>query len=159
MNELREKTVAQSYTEHVQILMQEHMNGYRRLFGGRLMEWVDIVAAVVSRRHSNAEVTTVFIDNLHFTAPAYVNETIYLTGRMTYVGNTSMEVKVETFVESLVGERKKINTAYVVMVALDKDENPLTVPRLLCETEEEKEEFLRGKKRHELRRQRRIDKY
>ena len=60
------KTVAQSRTEQIQILMPEHINGYQRLFGGKLMEWIDVVAGVVARRHSNSEVTTASVDNLQF---------------------------------------------------------------------------------------------
>lgn len=69
-NERPMKTVAGSRTEQVQILLPEHINGYNRLFGGRLMQWIDVVAAVVARRHSNRNVTTVSIDNLHFKAAA-----------------------------------------------------------------------------------------
>ena len=58
------KHVSDSKTEQIQILMPEHINGYKRLFGGKLVEWIDIVAAVVARRHSNKNVTTVSIDNL-----------------------------------------------------------------------------------------------
>ena len=153
------KTVSQSYTEQIQILMPQHINGYKRLFGGVLMEWIDVVAGVVARRHSHSEVTTASVDNLQFKSPAYVNSTIILIGRMTYVGNTSMEVRVDTFVESLSGERKLVNRAYLVMVALDEQEQPKRVPRLIPETEEEKAEYEAGKRRHELRRQRREENY
>ena len=60
------------------------------------MQWIDVVAAVVARRHSNRNVTTVSIDNLHFKAAAHVNDTIVLFGQITYVGRTSMEVRVQT---------------------------------------------------------------
>ena len=79
-----EKYVRDSYTEHVQILSQSSLNGYKRLFGGRLMEWIDVVAGVVARRHSNRNVTTAAVDNLRFEGPAYGNETIVLCGYITY---------------------------------------------------------------------------
>ena len=125
-------------------------NGHGRLFGGRLVEWIDIVAAVVARRHSGHEVTTVSIDNLHFKAPAYANETIVLIGRVTYVGRTSMEIKVDTYAENLCGKRNMINQAYVVMVALDKNEKPAAVPALLLENDEQRAEWEAGKKRREF---------
>lgn len=153
------KTVSQSRTEQIQILMPQHINGYKRLFGGVLMEWIDVVAGVVARRHSNSEVTTASVDNLQFKSPAYVNSTITLVGRITFVGSTSMEVRVDTFVESLSGERNLVNRAYVVMVALDEQEHPKRVPRIIPETEEEKAEYEAGKRRHELRRQRRQENY
>ncbi len=154
-----EKRVSDSKTEQIQIILPQHINGYRRLFGGTLMEWVDIVASVVARRHSEAEVTTVAIDNLHFKAPAYVNSTVILIGRMTYVGRTSMEVRVDTYVESLSGERYKVNKAYLVLVALDEHERPKPCPGLILETEEDKREWEAGQKRNDLRKQRRLEKY
>ncbi|NLK17312.1 MAG: acyl-CoA thioesterase [Clostridiales bacterium] len=148
------KKISDSKTEQVHILMQKDINGYDRLFGGRLMEWIDIVAAVAARRHSNSEVTTVSVDSLHFKAPAYVNDTLAMSGRITYVGNSSMEVRVDTYVERLSGKREHINTAYVVLVAIDKEGKSVTVPRVMLESEEEREEWERGKKRYELRKER-----
>ena len=153
------KTVAESRTEQVQIILPEHINGFDRLFGGRLVEWIDIVAGVVARRHSNHNVTTASIDNLQFKAPAHVNNTVLLRGQITHVGETSMEVRVDTFVEDLGGQRKLINRAYLVMVALDENENPITVPHIIPVTDEEKEEFEAGIKRRALRKQRRQERF
>lgn len=153
------KKVSESATEQVQILLPEHINGYNRLFGGRLMEWIDIVAGVVARRHSNRNVTTASVDNLQFKAAAHVNCTIVLRGKITHVGNTSMEVKVETFVEELDGTKHLVNKAYLVMVALDEDERPTEVPALILETDEEKAEWEAAVKRRALRKQRREEKF
>lgn len=153
------KHVSDSRTEQIQILMPEHINGYKRLFGGKLVEWIDIVAGVVARRHSNKNVTTVSIDNLQFKAPAFVNSTIVLIGKITYVGKTSMEVRVDTFVETLEGEKTLINKAYLVMVALDDNQIPTPVPRLILDTDEEKNEWESGVKRSELRKTRMLEKY
>ena len=157
--ELAPKTVAQSRTQQIQIIMPEHINGYNRLFGGKLVEWIDVVAAVVARRHCQREITTVCIDNLHFKAAAHVNNTMVLIGQITYVGTTSMEVRVDTYVEKISGERSLVNSAYLVMVALGDDERPAKVPGLVLQTEEERAEWEAGKKRSELRKQRRIERY
>ncbi len=153
------KRVADSMVEQIQIVMPSHINGYGRLFGGQLMEWIDVVAAVVARRHANSEVTTVCIDNLNFKEPAYANETIILIGRLSYVGRTSMEVRVDTYVESLVGKRTLVNTAYLVMVALDGKERPMEVPELELVSESEKAEWEAGRRRSEIRRQRRLEQF
>lgn len=150
-----EKSVKDSYAEQVQILTQKDMNGYSRLFGGRLMEWIDIVASVVARRHSGRNVTTAVVDTLTFRAPAHLNDTVILCGRITYVGRTSMEVCVETYVEHLDSSRTLINTAYVIIIAIDENEKPIEVPRLRLETEEEKAEWALAEKRAEIRKQRR----
>ena len=154
-----EKPVSCSYTEQIQILMPSHINGSSRLFGGRLMEWMDVVAAVVARRHSGRDVTTACVDTLAFAAPAHVNDTILIIGRMTYVGRTSMEVRVETYTENREGLRRRINRAYFVLVAIDEAENPVEVPRLALETDEDRLEWENGKKRRELRRKRRAEHY
>ena len=153
------KPASESCAEQIQILMPEHINGYNRLFGGRLVEWIDIVAGVVARRHSGCNVTTAAIDNLQFEGAAHVNNTIVLLGRITYVGKTSMEVRVDTFVEHLDGSRTKVNRAYLVMVALDQNENPTAVPGLVLETDEDKAEWEAGEIRDALRKCRRADKF
>ena len=153
------KRISESVTEQIQIVMPGDANGNGRLFGGRLAAWIDVVAAVVARRHSGREVTTVSIDNLHFKAPAYVNDTIVLTGRVTHAGNTSMEVRVEAYAENLRGERCMINRAYVVMVALDENEKPTPVPGLILETDEDKEEWAAGEKRREFIKHRRHENF
>ena len=127
--------------------MPENLNGYGRLFGGRLMEWIDVVAGVVARRHSECDVTTASVDRLEFIAPAYIGDTVVLEGNLTYVGRTSMEVRVDTYVEKLSGKKERINRAYLVMVALDKDGKPTSVPALIPETIEEKAEFEAGRLR------------
>lgn len=135
------KRASESYTEQVQILTQANLNGFNRLFGGQLMEWIDIVAAVAARRHSEANVTTVLVETLEFKKAAYANDTILLTAKLVYVGRTSMEVCVKTYNEELNGEKTLINKAYIVLVALDDDEKPIEVPRLVIETDEEKREW------------------
>jgi acyl-CoA hydrolase len=150
-----EKYVKDSYTEHVQILSQSSMNGYNRLFGGRLLQWIDVVAAVAARRHSGCNVTTAAIDHLRFEGPAYANDTIVLCAQVTYAGRTSMEVRVKTYVEELSGEKKLINTAYIVMVALDEHERPTQVPALIPVTEEEKMEWEAARERKRIRQERR----
>lgn len=153
------KTVADSAASHVEILMPGDLNGYSRLFGGRLMEWIDVVAAVVARRHSGCEVTTATVDNLAFQEPAYANDTIVLEGRITWVGRTSMEVRVDTYVEELGGERHPVNRAYLVMVALDRNQKPTPVPGLTLVTDEDRAEWEAGLRRRELRDLRRKENY
>lgn len=137
MSERSMKRAADSFTTQVQVLTQANLNGYSRLFGGQLMSWMDIVAAVTARRHSGHNVTTASVTDLSFHAPAYANQTLVLTGEIVYVGTTSMDVRVCVYVEALSGTRELINEARFVMVALDEEEHPVEVPGLLIETEEQ----------------------
>lgn len=150
----REKYVADSYAEQTYIVMQKHINGYGRLFGGILMQWIDELAGIVARRHSEGLVTTACVDNLNFKDPVYMGDAVVLIGKVTYVGTTSMEIRVDTYVEALDGTRRPINRAYVVMVAIDKNDQKRMVPGLIVETESEKAEWIGGQKRYELRKQR-----
>lgn len=144
---LQPKRVQDSLTEQVQIVLYQHINGYNRLFGGQLIAWMDVLAAVVARRHSNCNVTTACIDKLKFKSPVYVNSTVLLRGRVTYVGHTSMEVQVDAYVEELDDHKELVNTATFVMVALDEQERPTPVPGLILETEQEKKDWEAAKLR------------
>ncbi len=149
------KRVKDSITEQQYIVRASFINHYGRLFGGQLLMWIDELAGIVASRHSNATITTAAIDNLQFKAPAFVGDLIVLQGKVTYVGRSSMEIKVDTYVEALDGTRQMINRAYVDMVAIDCLGKSVEVPGLLLETEEEKKENKAAIKRKQMRKQRR----
>ena len=155
--EIKEKRVADSVVETVHVVRPNHLNSANRLFGGVLMQWIDEVAGIVAKRHAMTTVTTASVDNLRFLKGAYQNEMVVIVGRLTYVGKTSMEVRVDTYVENLKGERKAINRAYVVMVALDENDKPVAVPKLILENEAEKAEWEAAEKRREMRSQRKAE--
>ena len=144
MAAVKEKRVEDSMIEQVHKLRPTHMNGMGRLFGGQLMSWIDEVACLVGNRHSQANVITASVDNLRFIRGAYVNELIVMIAKMTYVGHTSMEVRVDTYVESMDGMRRPINRAYLTIVAVDENGKPCEVPGLIIETEAEKAEWQAG---------------
>ena len=148
-------TVDYSMAEQVHIIFPEHTNGYGRLFGGRLMEWIDELAGVVGKRHAGGMITTAAIDNIVFRKPAYNNQMIYMQAKITYVGKTSMEIQVDTYVENFQRERNLINRAFVVNVAIGEDGKPVEVPALELETEEQRDDWEAGRKRYELRKKRR----
>lgn len=152
-----EKRVQDTIMEQAYLIMHKHINGYGRLFGGQLLQWIDEMAGIISKRYSETEVTTAAIDNLNFRGGAYLNNTIVLIGRVTYVGSTSMEIRIDTYVEALDGMRKMINRAYVVMVAIDDKGKAVEVPSLVVETESHKAEWEGGKRRYALRKERRIE--
>lgn len=149
------KTIADSMTEQVHVIMPAYINGAERLFGGQLLAWLDTVAGIVGRRHAEHNVVTACIDNLQFKESAYLNDTIVIIGRVTYVSNSSMEVRIDTYKEDTQGMRRPINRAYFVMVALDEKGQPVRVPRLEIETESQRAEWQGGQMRQQLRRERR----
>ena len=149
------KEVSESRIEQVYQVRPEHLNGAGRLFGGKLMEWIDELAGLVGIRHAQRDVITASVDNLRFIRGAYLKDLIVLIGRVTFVGRTSMEVRVDTYIESMDGIRKPINRAYLTLVAIDEEGNPAEGPGLIIGTESEKAEWEAGIRRREMRRQRR----
>jgi len=149
------KKVRDSLTEQQYLICPAHINHYGRLFGGQLLKWIDELAGIVAIRHCGTTVTTAAIDNLQFKAPAYSGDMIVLQGRITGVGRTSMEVRVDTYREALDGTREMINRAYIDMVAISSTGEPIEVPALCVETDEERKEQEAAKKRRQMRRQRR----
>ena len=149
------KTVDDSRVETVYLIRPTHLNGANRLFGGILMQWIDEAAGIVAKRHCGGNVTTASVDNLTFLHGAYQNDMVVIKGKLTWVGSTSMEVCVKTYIERLNGERELINRASLIMVALDENEKPTRIPQLQCETEEEENEFLQACHRAQMRKKRR----
>ena len=152
------KTVDDSRAETVYLIRPTHLNGANRLFGGILMQWIDEVAGIVAKRHCGGNVTTASVDNLTFLHGAYQNDMVVIKGKLTWVGTSSMEVCVDTYVENRSGEHHRINNAHFMMVALDKDDKPVPVPPLVLQTEDEHLAWSHGEERKRIREQRRKDK-
>ncbi|MCP1109353.1 acyl-CoA hydrolase [Lachnospiraceae bacterium PF1-21] len=148
---LKARKVNESIVENIRIVRPNHLNGSGRLFGGALMQWIDEVAGIVAMKHTRGNVITASVDHLDFLNPAHENDVIVMIGKGTYTGNTSMEVKVDSFVEARSGERTLINRAYFTMVALGENDKPTCVPKLIFETEEELTEEENARKRRVVR--------
>ena len=98
MSEVREmKRVEDSETEQSHLLFPRSLNANGRLFGGQLLEWIDEIAGLVAKRHAQCNVVTVAIVNMHFKAGAIQGDTIYQRGHLTYVGRSSMEVRIDSY--------------------------------------------------------------
>ena len=152
------KRVDDSRVETVHIVRPNHLNGANRLFGGILMQWIDEVAGIVAKRHSMANVTTASVDNLTFLHGCYQNDMVVIKGKLTWVGSSSMEVCVDTYVENQYGERKRINNAHFMMVALDENDHPVKVPSLILQTDDERLAWEHGEERRRIRIKRKQDK-
>ena len=151
---IKEKRVADSLTEQFHEIRPEHLNGADVMFGGILMDWIDEVAGLTAMRHSEGHVLTASVDNLTFLRSLRQHDIVVLIGRVTDVGNSSMEIRVDSYLEKIDGMRYPVNRAYLTLVALDEDNKPRRVPRLKLETVVEEAEWEAGKKRSELRKQR-----
>ncbi|WP_138420232.1 acyl-CoA thioesterase [Aquibacillus sediminis] len=114
-------------------------NNHGTLFGGKLMAYIDDIAAIAAKRHARKNVVTASTDSVDFLYPIKEGDSICLEAIVTWTHNTSMEVFVKAITEDLLtGERKVCTTAFITMVALDENHKPTAVPGVYPETEEEK---------------------
>lgn len=136
------KTSRESEVRMTELVLPNDTNLFGNLLGGRLMHWVDIAGALAATRHARSGVATVQVDSIDFKHPIRMGEMVELYARVTWVGKTSMEVKVCVFAENLMtGESIWTNEAFLVFVALDQNQNPVPVPGLLIETEKDQEDW------------------
>lgn len=135
-----------------EIVMPNDTNPHGTVSGGRVLHLIDIAAAVAATRHARRHVVTVAFDEVVFLAPVPLGHILLLDSQVTYVGRTSMEVKVEVRGENpLTGERRDTTTAHVTFVGLDDAGRPATVPGLTAETEAERALMDRARRRRERR--------
>jgi acyl-CoA hydrolase len=120
-----------------------HMQNVRGdLFGGELMALVDQAAAVAAIRHAGGPAVTASIDRVDFRERIPVGSLVSCLATVDFVGNSSMDITVDVYAERVsTGERRHTNRAHVVFVAIDETGKPTRVPRLVPETEEERQRY------------------
>jgi acyl-CoA hydrolase len=144
-------TVSSTRTEMSEIMTPNHANFLGKVFGGSLLSLIDLCAYTTAARYAGEVCVTASFDRVDFHEPIEVGEVVQLIGFVTYVGRTSLEITIEVFAENIfAGTRRHTNTARVTMVAI-RDNRPTQVPRLVCETREDKVRFLEGRLRRETR--------
>ena len=122
------RTVEFSQTECTHVVLYDSINDSGRLFGGRLVSWIDVTAGACAMRHTGQRMTTASIDNLTFKRGAYLGDIVVLIARMTYVGSTSCEVRVDSYVEDQEGFRRAMNRAFITYVSISPDGKPVEIP-------------------------------
>jgi uncharacterized protein (TIGR00369 family) len=154
---LRErKRIAESRCTLSALMGPQEANALGNVHGGVIMKMVDEAGALVAMRHASNLVVTVAIDSMTFMEPILLGYLVMCNAELTYVGRTSMEVRVEVVTENpLRGEPKTTNTAYLVYVAIDANGQPIEVPEIEFETPEEEARAERAKARQEYRKQQR----
>ena len=150
------KTVASSRVDMSEVMTPNDANFLGKVFGGRVLALLDLVAYATASRFAGTICVTASFDRVDFHEPIEVGELVSCTGLVSYVGRTSVEVTISVSASNvLTGISRHTNTARVTMVAIDSRGKPQAVPRLICETREDKLRFLEGRLRRELRGQQR----
>ena len=146
------KTVQNSQVEMIEIVFPNDANPHGNVFGGRVMQLIDIIGSVAAMRHCRNSVVTASMDKLDFLSPAYVGEILIFQASVNFVARTSMEVGVKVRAENpLTGEHRHTASAYVTYVSIDKDGKPVPIPAIIPQTADEKRRFQEAGKRRELR--------
>jgi len=151
------KRIAESRVVLSSLMGPQNANTYGNVHGGVIMKMVDEAGALVAMRHARAPVVTVAVDSMSFMHPIRVGNLVLCRGELTYVGNTSMEIRVEVVAENpLEGTSLITNVAYLVYVALDDTGRPTLVPPVEFETNEEKRRADEARQRQEYRKRQRV---
>ena len=149
---LEPRPISQSITTMTELVHPTHTNSLGSIFGGTIMSWVDICAAIAAQRHSGRQVVTASIDALNFVAPVYNGWIVNLRASVNFAGRTSMEVGVRVDAENPI-EKKVFHTAsaYLTFVALGPDGKPYVIPPVQAETPEQLRRFQAARERREYR--------
>jgi acyl-CoA hydrolase len=133
------------------IVLPNDTNTLGNLFGGQLLAWMDVIASVSAHRHSKRVVVTASVNNVSFQKPINHASIVTIEAKVSRAFNSSMEVFLDVFVEDAVtGQREKCNEAIYTFVAVDQNGNPIQVPALIPETEEEKMRYDGALRRKQL---------
>ena len=148
------RTVSESQAERSEIIFPADSNALGNLFGGRLMQFIDLVGAVAAYRHSRAIVVSASMDHLDFVAPVHIGDLLILKASVNRAFRTSMEVGVRAMVEEPRGQTlRHVSTAYLTYVAVDREGKPIPVPCIIAETEHQKRRYTDALRRREMRAQ------
>ena len=149
---MKEKRVQESSVIMAQQMNPQDANPAGNVHGGVIMKLIDTAAGAVAIRHARSNAVTASIDRLDFFHPVFVGDFVTLRASLNFVGRTSMEVGVRVESENLMtGERRHTSTAYLTYVALDGSGQPLPLPPMILETDEEKRRNREAKVRRETR--------
>ena len=122
-----------------QIVLAPNTNNYGTIFGGKLVELMDMAGALAAMRFANDEVVTASIDTIDFRMPVKQGDLVELTSKVIYTGRTSMIVKVDAYrVRKFSGKKDFSCSGYFAFVAVESSGKPKSIPSLKLSTAEDK---------------------
>ena len=146
------RTPRASRVETCQLVLPGLTNVHGTIFGGMLMQWIDIAGGIAAARHASSGVVTASMDRLHFLGPVHLGEVVILQAQVNFAGNTSMEIGVRVFAENQnKGSRRQTTRAYLTFVAVGDDGRPRPVPPLILETADDRRRYAEAQRRRAVR--------
>jgi acyl-CoA hydrolase len=135
---MKARTPRETLTEKIEIVLPQHANAIGTAFGGTVMSWIDICAAVAAQRHCGRVAVTASVDALDFLSPLRVGDVAVLRAWVNAAFRTSLEVEcVVEREDTATGARVLCVDARLTFVNLGEDGKPIPVPGLTPETDEE----------------------
>ena len=148
--------MSQSRTIQTKLVLPPDTNHHHSIFGGRVLAYIDEIAAIAAMKHAKSEVVTASIDSVDFVSPAYAGDVLELEATVTSTGRSSMEVYVRVISRNLITSEERLTTeSFVTMVAIDENGKTSPVPPVFPETESERRLFDTGPQRREHRKAKR----
>jgi acyl-CoA hydrolase len=148
---MKSKTAKESLTIQTELVLPNDTNTLGNLMGGKLLHWMDICSAISAHRHCGRIVVTASVNNVAFNQPIKLGEIVTLHAKVSRAFTSSMEVFIDVWVENNnTGQKKKCNEAIYTFVAVDQLGNPINVPELVPETEEEQSRYASALRRRQL---------
>ncbi|WP_035806466.1 acyl-CoA thioesterase [Lunatimonas lonarensis] len=146
------KYVRESQATMTEMVLPNDTNTLNNLMGGKLMHWMDIVAAICAQRHCNNIVVTASVDNISFKNPIALGNVVTLNAQITRAFTTSMEIFLEVYAEDIPANSKLLtHRAFFTFVAVDKSGRPVKVPEVTPVGKEEEERYQGALRRRQLR--------
>jgi len=147
-----QKFAKDSVTIMTEMVLPNDTNTLNNLMGGRLMHWMDIVAAIAAQKHCNRIVVTASVDNISFKEPINLGNVVTLRSQVTRAFTSSMEVYIEVTAEDIPACKKiRTHRAFFTFVAVDQNGKPIEIPQVVPESPEEIELFEGALRRRQLR--------
>lgn len=150
---MKSKSAKESATEdQVHLIFPNDLNALGTIYGGRVLDLIDMIGGIVARRHSEKVCVTASMDNIDFIRPAKAGDLLILKASVNNAWSTSCEVGVKIFAED--GQTKETHhlaSAYLTYVALDENGKPSLMPKITPKTSKEKRRFKQAEKRREIR--------
>lgn len=142
MKEVIYKKPSDSKTIKTEVVCPNDTNPMGILQGGRLVEWMDIAAAVCAQTHAGKICVTASINQVDFNAGAKVGDIINISAKITRAFNTSMEIFVHAFARNVQeGKKYLISEAYFTFVAIDNNSKAEQVIAVKAVTASEKKQY------------------
>jgi acyl-CoA hydrolase len=146
------RPVSASQSERAEIIFPGDANPIGNLFGGRLMQFIDLVGALAATRHSRGIPVTASTDHIDFVAPVKVGDILILKASVNRAFNSSMEVGIKAMVEDVYAQTfRHVASAYLTFVAFDQKGQRIVVPQIVPETDHQKRRYEDAGRRREMR--------